>query len=127
MSTSSKDPNVPDANAQPDPARPENDETLAGKALPYIAALAAAAAVSQPAQAVPVPDERDYLEALLQGSWTQPPDLTERRLPAEADPAELAGGLASAADPGFNDSFNPNPKPYSDKTYADSGFGDRTN
>jgi len=131
MSTSSNDPNAPDPKAEPDSTeQPLPEKAPAGKALAYLAALAAAAGAAQAGAAVPAADlDRAYLEALLHGSWTQPPDLSERRLPpgTEADQVQLAGGLdPSASDPGFNDTYNPNPTPYSDKTYADSGFGDRS-
>jgi len=69
--------------------------------------------------------DRAYLEALLHGSWTQPPDLSARRLP----PEEEATSVQSAGefdDQGFNDTWNPNPQPYTDRQYVDSGFGDRT-
>ena len=127
MSTSN-DPNAPDRKAEPDSTeQPPPEKAPAGKALAYLAALAAAGA-AQAGAAVPAADlDRGYLEALLHGSWTQPPELGQRRLPPEtqADPLELAGD-PSASDPGFNDTYNPNPTPYSDKTYADSGFGDRS-
>lgn len=131
MSTSSNDPNAPDPKPELDSTEqplPEK-QTLAGKAMPYLAALAAAGA-AQAGAAVPAAEQdRAYLEALLHGSWTQPADLSERRLPpgTQAEPVQLAGELDAAADPGFNDSYNPNPKPYSDTHYADSGFGDRSN
>jgi len=135
MSPSSDDPNTtPDAKPAPSeqPATEKASEPgsvsrtgLAGKALPYLAVLAAASAAPAGAAAVPSVDtDRAYLEALLYGSWTQPPDLNARRLPpgTAADPGADKFNLAAS----FNDTGNPNPQPYSDRVYADSGFGDRT-
>jgi hypothetical protein len=139
MSTSSNDPAAPDAEpasdtveqslaekpAEPDVPRRAQSAQLTGKALTALAALAAAGA-PQAGAAVPAPSpERVYLEALLQGSWTEPPDLSLRRLPQGGAADAASGGLDSVADQGFNDSNNPNPRPYSDRSYADSGFGDR--
>ncbi len=136
MSTSPNDPNAPESKPELDsipveqnaakPAIRRGPATLAGKALPYLAALAAAGATQAGATAPAAEPDRAYLEALLHGSWTQPPDLSAQK-PAPgtaADPA--AGEVGAVADSGFNDSFNPHPKPYSDRSYADSGFGDRS-
>jgi hypothetical protein len=134
MSPSSDDPNTtPDGEPETASTQPPAEKTpesggragLAGKALPYLAILAAASAAPANAAAVPAAEtDRAYLEALLQGSWTQPPDLNARRLPSDAavDPAADKFNLAAS----FNDTSNPNPQPYSDRVYADSGFGDRT-
>jgi hypothetical protein len=133
MSASSDDPNTtPDAKpaSSEQPAAEKTTEPdsvsragLAGKALPYLAILAAASAAPANTAATPAADaERAYLEALLHGSWTQPPDLTVRRLPSEtaADPGADKLNLAQS----FNDTWNPNPQPYTDKLYADSNFND---
>jgi hypothetical protein len=139
MSASSNDSAAPDAKPASDtvepspaekpaePAAPRRGQSaqLTGKALTALAALAAAGA-SQADAAVPTPSaERAYLEALLQGSWTEPPDLSLRRLPQGKAADASSAGLDAVADQGFNDTNNPNPRPYSDRTYADSGFGDR--
>jgi hypothetical protein len=129
MSASPKDPDAvdpkPDSNPEAAPVQPAAAR-VAGKALPYLAALAAAGAAQ--AATPPAPHDRAYLEALMNGSWTEPADLSERRLPAETDPRQVAAGLdqLNAVEQGFNDSFNPNPPPYRDKNYSDTGFGDRS-
>jgi hypothetical protein len=140
MSASSNDPAVPDAKAASDtgeqspaekPAEPGAPRRgpgtqLTGKALAALAALAAAGAAPADA-AVPAPSpERAYLEALLQGSWTEPADLSLRRLPQGTAADAASAGVDAVADQGFNDTNNPNPRPYSDRSYADSGFGDRS-
>jgi hypothetical protein len=141
MCASSDDPNTPISKPAPDSAgQPTTEEAaksstagrrgqaaaLAGKALPYLAVLAAAGAgTAQAGAAVPAPEQdRAYLEALLHGSWTQPPDLNAKRLPptgAEIGPE----GAFKVFGQAFNDSFNPHPTPYHDSNYGDSAFGDR--
>lgn len=133
MSTSESDPNkqnqTPDETPRASETPPRTGQGVlhAGRALPYLAALAAATAATaaQPAAASPVPEQdRAYLEALLQGSWTQPADLNATK-PADGRVADPKAGEVNTAQ-GFNDSYNPHPKPYSDQHYADSGhFGDR--
>jgi hypothetical protein len=126
MSTPSNDPNAPDPKLETNAAEqpPQEKATkLAGKALAYLAALAAATAAQAGTEAPAAEQDRAYLEALLHGSWTQPPDLSQRRLAPSVDqPSEHDPGL----DQGFNDTWNPNPKPYTDTHYVDTGFGDRT-
>jgi hypothetical protein len=135
MSPSSDDPNTtpdakPETTSTQEPPAEKTAESggrtgLAGKALPYLAVLAAASAAPASGATTPTAEtDRAYLEALLHGSWTQPPDLNARRLPSDAtaDPAADKFNLAQS----FNDTWNPNPQPYSDRLYADSGFGDRT-
>jgi hypothetical protein len=119
------EPSPAEKTAEPGAPRRGQGVQLTGKALTALAALAAAGA-SQADAAVPTPSpERAYLEALLQGSWTEPPDLSLRRLPQRIAADAASAGLDAVADQGFNDTNNPNPRPYSDRTYADSGFGDR--
>jgi hypothetical protein len=79
---------------------------------------------TMPPAAAAAPDQatdRAYLEALLYGSWTQPPDLSARRPTADMA-AESAASRFNDGDNGyFDDTDNPNPTPYSDEHYADSG------
>jgi hypothetical protein len=131
MSTSGSDSNKPSQTPDETPrsldTAPRSGQGVAGKALPYLAALAAAtaAAAAPPAAASPVPEQdRAYLEALLQGSWTQPADLNAAKPADDQAAAPKADDFKTAQ--GFNDSNNPHPQPYSDQHYADSGhFGDR--
>lgn len=131
MSTSSNDPNAPDSRPelnsaeQPPAEKTTKSGTIGRAALPYLAALAAASAAPVSAAVPAAEPDRAYLEALLHGSWTQPPDLTARRLPSGTEAAQLPGE-PDTIEQGFNDTWNPRPTPYSDRTYADSGFGDRT-
>jgi hypothetical protein len=135
MSPASDDPNTtpdakPETTSSQEPPAEKTAESggrtgLAGRALPYLAVLAAVSAAPAGAATTPTGEtDRAYLEALLHGSWTQPPDLNARRLPSDAtaDPGADKFNLAAS----FNDTGNPNPQPYSDRVYADSGFGDRT-
>jgi hypothetical protein len=126
MSASSNDPNMPAPQAepkstgQPPAEKPSGAVGRGSQAALLAAALAVAGAAPADAAASSTAPDRAHLEALLHGSWTQPPDL--RVLPSdEAEPVRVADEFSAA----FNDSYNPNPKPYHDKTYADSGFGDR--
>ena len=130
MSTSSDDPNTPAPKSElGSTEQPLTEKTtkptggLRGQAALLAGALAAVSG-AQAAAAVPAAEpDRAYLEALLQGSWTLPPDLNARRLPpgTDADTVQLADELGAS----FNDSNNPNPTPYHDKGYGDSAFGDR--
>jgi hypothetical protein len=127
MSKSSNDPTPPESESSA-PEQPIGETTpkpdgrqtapLAAKALPYLAALAAATASPTGAATPPANADRTYLEALLRGSWTEPPDLTARRLPAANAESE---GYRIAAD-WFNDSGGSGP--YTDERFVDSGFGD---
>lgn len=78
----------------------------------------------KPGPAVPPPPASDqdtgYLRAVLRGSSTSTARLGER------DAGVRLAQNGAGFDDGFNDSFNPNPKPYADTHYADSGFGDRS-
>jgi hypothetical protein len=130
MSPSSNDPNTPDAKSVPESTEPPIAEKTTpgavgrgGQAALLAAALAVVGAAQADAAVAPAEPDRAHLEALLHGSWTQPADLSARAAPSdpEAEPVRVADEFSAA----FNDSYNPNPKPYHDKTYADSGFGDR--
>jgi hypothetical protein len=130
MSTSSNDPNATDLS----PERPPTEQaptkpTSVGRGSQVLAtALAAAGATQARVAAAVAPPDRAYLEALLHGSWTQPPDLNAaRQLPGEAsDDLETPGEFAGIFAAPFNDTDNPHPTPYTDSRYVDSGFGDRT-
>lgn len=129
MSASSNDPNAPDSKLDPNSTEPPGEVTTpssavsrSGQAALLAAALAVVGAAPADAAAVPTEPDRAHLQALLHGSWTQPPDL--RAPPSEeVDPVRVADEFTAA----FNDSTNPNPRPYHDKAYGDSAFGDRSN
>lgn len=133
MTTSSDDRDAPGPKAAPDStdrpiAKPAAKPAAIGRPgqaalLAGFAALASAnAAAAAPSATAPgVTPDRAYLEALLYGSWTQPPDLNVRRLPhAQLDPAAEQFKVADA----FSDQGGTGP--YHDSIYVDSGFGDRT-
>jgi hypothetical protein len=133
MSSSSNDPNAPNSKPEVNSTGQPLAEKAAtpgvgrsSQAALLAAALAAASATPADAAVPTAAPDRAYLEALLHGSWTQPPDLNVRgRSGTEADVAPSTGEFDTAAG-AFNDSFNPNPKPYHDVRYGDSAFGDRT-